>query len=89
MNLFVIQMIWTVLLQMLKAKGTKVNPREIAEKIVQNLPDNELIQRTEIAGPGGSWTTEQNHAMAQMFPRFKTSQNVSFKSFSFSENIWC
>ncbi|MED6278733.1 Arginine--tRNA ligase, cytoplasmic, partial [Characodon lateralis] len=38
--------------QMLKAQGTRVNPREIAEKIVQNLPDNELIQRTEIAGPG-------------------------------------
>ncbi|GAA6232524.1 arginine--tRNA ligase, cytoplasmic isoform X2 [Lates japonicus] len=38
--------------QMLKAKGIKVNPREIAEKIIQNLPDNELIQKTEIAGPG-------------------------------------
>uniref|UniRef100_A0A4W6G6J7 Arginine--tRNA ligase, cytoplasmic n=1 Tax=Lates calcarifer TaxID=8187 RepID=A0A4W6G6J7_LATCA len=38
--------------QMLKAKGIKVNPREIAEKIVQNLPDNELTQKTEIAGPG-------------------------------------
>uniref|UniRef100_A0A3Q3WZP7 Arginine--tRNA ligase, cytoplasmic n=1 Tax=Mola mola TaxID=94237 RepID=A0A3Q3WZP7_MOLML len=38
--------------QMLKAKGVKVNPREIAEKIVQNLPDNELIQTTEITGPG-------------------------------------
>ncbi|XP_030010654.1 arginine--tRNA ligase, cytoplasmic [Sphaeramia orbicularis] len=38
--------------QMLKAKGVKVNPREIAEKIIQNLPDNELIQKTEIAGPG-------------------------------------
>lgn len=37
---------------MLKAKGTKVNPREIAEKIIQHLPDNELIQKTEIAGPG-------------------------------------
>lgn len=30
----------------------KVNPREIAEKITRNLPDNELIQKTEIAGPG-------------------------------------
>ncbi|CAN9501036.1 unnamed protein product [Ophioblennius macclurei] len=40
------------LAQMLKMKGVKVNPREIAEKIVQNLPDNELIQKTEIAGPG-------------------------------------
>lgn len=37
---------------MLKAKGVKVNPREIAEKIVQNLSDNELVQKTEIAGPG-------------------------------------
>ncbi|XP_017288225.1 arginine--tRNA ligase, cytoplasmic [Kryptolebias marmoratus] len=38
--------------QMLKATGTKVNPREIAEKIVRNLPENELVQKTEIAGPG-------------------------------------
>ncbi|XP_067088269.1 arginine--tRNA ligase, cytoplasmic [Osmerus mordax] len=38
--------------QMMKSKGLKVNPREIAEKIVQNLPDNELIEKTEIAGPG-------------------------------------
>lgn len=38
--------------QMLKAKGKKINPREIAEKIIQNLPDNELVQKTEIAGPG-------------------------------------
>uniref|UniRef100_G3QCA1 Arginine--tRNA ligase, cytoplasmic n=1 Tax=Gasterosteus aculeatus aculeatus TaxID=481459 RepID=G3QCA1_GASAC len=38
--------------QMLKAKGVKVNPREIAEKIIQNLPDNELVEKTEIAGPG-------------------------------------
>ncbi|XP_003970893.1 arginine--tRNA ligase, cytoplasmic [Takifugu rubripes] len=38
--------------QMLKAKGMKANPREIAERIIRNLPDNELIQKTEIAGPG-------------------------------------
>ncbi|XP_026855914.2 arginine--tRNA ligase, cytoplasmic isoform X1 [Electrophorus electricus] len=38
--------------QMLKSKAQKVNPREIAERIVQNIPDNELIERTEIAGPG-------------------------------------
>lgn len=41
-----------VALQMLKAKGMKVNPREIAERIIRNLPDNELIQKTEVAGPG-------------------------------------
>ncbi|XP_067232630.1 arginine--tRNA ligase, cytoplasmic [Chanodichthys erythropterus] len=38
--------------QMMKAKGQKVSPREIAEKIVQSIPNNELIERTEIAGPG-------------------------------------
>lgn len=38
--------------QLLKAKGVKINPREIAEKIIQSLPENELIQMTEIAGPG-------------------------------------
>uniref|UniRef100_A0A3Q4MUE2 Arginine--tRNA ligase, cytoplasmic n=1 Tax=Neolamprologus brichardi TaxID=32507 RepID=A0A3Q4MUE2_NEOBR len=37
--------------QMLKAKGIKMNPREIAEKIITNLPDNELVQKTEVAGP--------------------------------------
>ncbi|KAG5843255.1 hypothetical protein ANANG_G00148830 [Anguilla anguilla] len=38
--------------QIMKANGLKVSPREIAEKIVQNIPDNDLIQKTEIAGPG-------------------------------------
>lgn len=38
--------------QMMKSRGLKVSPREIAEKIIQNLPDNELIEKTEIAGPG-------------------------------------
>ncbi|KAL0994432.1 hypothetical protein UPYG_G00122230 [Umbra pygmaea] len=38
--------------QMMKSKGLKVNPREIAEKIQHNIPDNELIEKTEIAGPG-------------------------------------
>ncbi|XP_068456876.1 arginine--tRNA ligase, cytoplasmic [Clinocottus analis] len=40
------------LAQMLKAQGVKLNPREIAEKIIQNLPENDLIQKTEISGPG-------------------------------------
>ena len=39
-------------LRMMKSKGLKVNPREIAEQIVQNIPDNGLIEKTEIAGPG-------------------------------------
>lgn len=50
---------------MLKSKGVKVNPREIAEKIVQNLPDNELVLKTEIAGPG----TEQNRCSSAAVPK--------------------
>ncbi|XP_056372464.1 arginine--tRNA ligase, cytoplasmic isoform X2 [Hyla sarda] len=38
--------------QMLKARGEKVSPTEIANKIVKNLPENNLIEKTEIAGPG-------------------------------------
>uniref|UniRef100_A0A8C9WDT1 Arginine--tRNA ligase, cytoplasmic n=1 Tax=Scleropages formosus TaxID=113540 RepID=A0A8C9WDT1_SCLFO len=38
--------------QMMKANGQKVSPREIAEKIVENIPFNDLIEKAEIAGPG-------------------------------------
>ena len=34
------------------AKAAKMNPRELAQKIVDALPDSELIKKTEIAGPG-------------------------------------
>lgn len=33
-------------------KTLKLNPREIAQKIVENFPKSELIEKTEIAGPG-------------------------------------
>ncbi|XP_072923379.1 arginine--tRNA ligase, cytoplasmic isoform X1 [Hemitrygon akajei] len=38
--------------QLLKAKGEKSNPREIAQKIVDNIPKNEIIESIDIAGPG-------------------------------------
>ncbi|XP_075455279.1 arginine--tRNA ligase, cytoplasmic [Ascaphus truei] len=38
--------------QMLKAKDQKVSPREIADKIIKNIPNNDLIEKVEIAGPG-------------------------------------
>lgn len=34
------------------AKELKLNPRQIAETIIQNLPENKLIKSCEIAGPG-------------------------------------
>ncbi|KAM4677803.1 arginine--tRNA ligase, cytoplasmic [Discoglossus pictus] len=38
--------------QMFKAKDQKVSPREIAEKIVKNVSNNDLIEKMDIAGPG-------------------------------------
>ncbi|XP_036983784.2 arginine--tRNA ligase, cytoplasmic isoform X3 [Artibeus jamaicensis] len=38
--------------QMLKTKEQRVNPREIAENITKHLPDNDCIEKVEIAGPG-------------------------------------
>ncbi|XP_074068565.1 arginine--tRNA ligase, cytoplasmic isoform X2 [Macrotis lagotis] len=37
---------------LLKATEEKVNPRDIAENIASHLPDNEYIEKVEIAGPG-------------------------------------
>ncbi|XP_069055450.1 arginine--tRNA ligase, cytoplasmic isoform X2 [Pleurodeles waltl] len=38
--------------QMLKTSQKKVNPRDIADHIVRNIPSNEYIEKVEIAGPG-------------------------------------
>jgi len=34
------------------AKVAKTNPRALAEKIIANLPDSDVIERIDIAGPG-------------------------------------
>ncbi|ESO84457.1 hypothetical protein LOTGIDRAFT_196660 [Lottia gigantea] len=38
--------------QKLKTAGTKSNPREVAQNIVNNLPKAECIEKVDIAGPG-------------------------------------
>eukprot|EP00106_Octopus_bimaculoides_P020201 XP_014787643.1 PREDICTED: arginine--tRNA ligase, cytoplasmic-like [Octopus bimaculoides] len=38
--------------QLLKTKGVKVNPREVAQKILKHLQTTEYIEKTDIAGPG-------------------------------------
>jgi len=37
---------------LLKAKGQKTNPKDVATRIVAEVPDNELIEKLEVAGPG-------------------------------------
>ena len=39
-------------LAMILAKTHNCNPRELANRITENLPKSDLIKRTEIAGPG-------------------------------------
>ncbi len=39
-------------LAMMMAKPAKKNPRELAQLIIDNLPASDLVNRTEIAGPG-------------------------------------
>lgn len=37
---------------LLKAQGTKAPPREIAQKIVDQVEESELVEKMEVAGPG-------------------------------------
>lgn len=39
-------------LAMMLAKPAKKNPRELAQLLIDNLPESELVSKTEIAGPG-------------------------------------
>ncbi len=39
-------------LALMLAKQAKMPPRALAERIIESLPDNELIEKIEIAGPG-------------------------------------
>lgn len=37
---------------LLKGLGQKISPRDVANKIMENIPENYLIKRVDIAGPG-------------------------------------
>ncbi|XP_033111883.1 arginine--tRNA ligase, cytoplasmic-like [Anneissia japonica] len=37
---------------MLKSIGVKSSPRDIAQEIVKGIPPNDIIEKTEVAGPG-------------------------------------
>lgn len=43
---------WACTIAMRLAKAARMNPRQIAQILVDNLPENELIETVEIAGPG-------------------------------------
>lgn len=43
---------WACTIAMRLAKQARMNPRAIAQIVVDHLPENELIAKTDIAGPG-------------------------------------
>ena len=55
------------------AKAARTNPRALAAKIVEALPSNDLIAKTEIAGPGfinffmtpAAWQAEMNRVLTE------------------------
>lgn len=54
-------------LALMLAKPAKMNPRTLAEAIVSHLPENTLITKTEIAGPGFiNFTLNQEQLVDQL-----------------------
>ncbi|WP_298441043.1 arginine--tRNA ligase [uncultured Ferrimonas sp.] len=58
-------------LAMMLAKPAKKNPRELAQLLIDNLPESELVAKAEIAGPGfinffldSAWLGKQIEAIA-------------------------
>ena len=55
------------------AKAARTNPRALAAKLVQALPANDVVAKTEIAGPGfinffmtpAAWQTEMSRVLAE------------------------
>ena len=43
---------WACTIAMRLAKAARMNPRQIAQILVDHLPENDLIETVEIAGPG-------------------------------------
>jgi len=48
-------------------KEVSKNPREIAQEIIENLPENELIEKVEIAGPGFLNITVKPEIIVEIF----------------------
>lgn len=63
---------WACTVAMRCAKMAKKNPREIAQAIVANLPENTLIENVEIAGPGFINFYLKNNALQDVVAKVRT-----------------
>ncbi|RDD45876.1 Arginine--tRNA ligase, cytoplasmic [Trichoplax sp. H2] len=50
-----------ILSKVLKENGKSLSPRSVAEQIIQHLPANDVLEKTEIAGPGFINITIKKH----------------------------
>ena len=57
---------WACTIAMRLAKAARRNPREIAQAIIDNLPENDLVASVEIAGPGFINFTLNNSAFQKV-----------------------
>lgn len=63
---------WACTVAMRCAKEAKKNPREIAAAIVDSLPENTLVEKVEIAGPGFINFYLKNDAMQDVITKVRT-----------------
>lgn len=63
---------WACTVAMRCAKMAKKNPREIAQAIVDGLPENTLIEKVEIAGPGFINFYLKNDALQDVVTKVRT-----------------
>ncbi|MCP5464366.1 MAG: arginine--tRNA ligase [Deltaproteobacteria bacterium] len=59
------------------AKQLQKNPREIAQQIMDNLPDTSLFEKTEIAGPGFINITLKNSVLAKRLEQMAKSSSLA------------
>lgn len=63
---------WACTVAMRLAKAARMNPRQIAQILVDNLPENELIETVEIAGPGFINLTLANSVFQNVIAEVRT-----------------
>jgi len=74
-------------LAMMMAKPAKKNPRELAQLIIDNLPESDLVNRTEIAGPGFINIFLNQNWLAQQIDIALEDDNLSVQKTTTPDNV--
>ncbi len=71
---------WASTVAMRTAKAARKNPREIAQIIVDHIPENDIIAQTDIAGPGFINVRLANSALQSVISSVRTEKQEYGKS---------